>query len=547
MAKSTSNKYLLSSYLIFILILIAFVGIMVSVPPTSRDALTHHLSIPKLWIENGGIHEMPHLIFSYYPMNLELLYTIPLLFGNDIVPKYIHFSFALATALLIYFYLRKRTSSSYGMLGVLIFLSIPVIVKLSISAYVDLGLIFFSWASIYYIFKWARSTQSPKYLILSGIFCGLGLGTKYNGLIVLFLLTIIVPVIYVRANCQHVARMRNAVGYSMLFLFIAAMVFSPWMIRNYHLKKNPIYPLYHNVISRESNSSDVTNLSMKPWLQRKLIYKESALETALIPLRIFFQGKDDDPRFFDGKLNPILLLCPLILLMKRKGSSTQIKLERFVLGAFSITFLLYASFMVDMRIRYVAPIIPPLVVLTVCGIREMLLWIGEIGRKRIRVGCQWVVAAVIILFLSINVNYIAALFRSVNPVPYIVGETTRDEYLRNKLSDYPAIAFANKIQFSNMKILALFLGNRLYYFDKNVEFGNQSFIKMVTDTQADNSLSVQLNKKDYTHCIIGINFLEQWADRIFLNEQKMIISHWLKEDCELLFLKNGYAVYKLKL
>ena len=30
---------------------------------------------------------------------------------------------------------------------------------------------------------------------------------------------------------------------------------------------------------------------MKPWLQRKLIYKESALETALIPIRIFFQGK----------------------------------------------------------------------------------------------------------------------------------------------------------------------------------------------------------------------------------------------------------------
>ncbi|MBU2622890.1 MAG: hypothetical protein KKD92_11290, partial [Proteobacteria bacterium] len=87
-----------SSLIYFILaglitILIVSVIALSSVPPVSRDALTHHLAVPKLYLNHGGMYEIPSVIFSYYPMNLDLLYLIPLYFGNDIVPKYIHFLF----------------------------------------------------------------------------------------------------------------------------------------------------------------------------------------------------------------------------------------------------------------------------------------------------------------------------------------------------------------------------------------------------------------------------------------------------------------------
>ena len=122
---------------------ILLVSILASVPPVSRDALTHHLYIPKLYLKHGGVYEIPGLEFSYYPMNLDLLYLIPLYFKNDIAPKFIHFSFALATAVLIYRFLIRRINRSYALLGALFFLSIPVIVRLSSTVYVDLGLIFF--------------------------------------------------------------------------------------------------------------------------------------------------------------------------------------------------------------------------------------------------------------------------------------------------------------------------------------------------------------------------------------------------------------------
>jgi uncharacterized protein with PQ loop repeat len=134
-------------------------------------------------------------------MNLDLLYLIPLYFGNDIVPKYVHFIFALLTAWLIYGYLRQRLEKPFwGLLGAFMFLSLPVIVKLSVTVYVDLGLIFFSTASLLYLLKWVADGYPARHLILAGVFCGLALGTKYNALIGLLLLASLVPILYVRGD-----------------------------------------------------------------------------------------------------------------------------------------------------------------------------------------------------------------------------------------------------------------------------------------------------------------------------------------------------------
>ena len=93
------ETWLIGGLLLLLVGLVVATVLLGSVPPVDRDALTHHLFVPRLWLEHGGIHEIPEIPFSYYPMNLDLLYTVPLALGNDIVPKYIHYLFALLTAL----------------------------------------------------------------------------------------------------------------------------------------------------------------------------------------------------------------------------------------------------------------------------------------------------------------------------------------------------------------------------------------------------------------------------------------------------------------
>jgi tryptophan-rich sensory protein len=54
------NKNALNAALIGCLaLLIAAVVILAAVPPVSRDALTHHLAIPKLYLKHGGIIKVP--------------------------------------------------------------------------------------------------------------------------------------------------------------------------------------------------------------------------------------------------------------------------------------------------------------------------------------------------------------------------------------------------------------------------------------------------------------------------------------------------------
>lgn len=121
------NDYLKNNtnIIIFIAISLLVICILVlsSVPPISRDALTHHLYVPKIYIEQGGIKELPDIQFSYYPMNLDLIYMVPLFFNNDIIPKFIHFFFGLLTALLIYGYLKKRVKTRYALFGSLFFIN----------------------------------------------------------------------------------------------------------------------------------------------------------------------------------------------------------------------------------------------------------------------------------------------------------------------------------------------------------------------------------------------------------------------------------------
>ena len=174
------SDYIKVSLVGLLVILMVCIVFLACVPPVSRDALVHHLAVPKLYLKHGGMYEMPSMIFSYYPMNLDLLYLVPMYFGNDIVPKFIHFSFALLAAWLIYQYLKRRTSITYALLGVVFFLSIPIIIKLSITVYVDLGLVFFSTASLLLLLKWLERGFRLRILLFSALFCGLVAGTKYR-------------------------------------------------------------------------------------------------------------------------------------------------------------------------------------------------------------------------------------------------------------------------------------------------------------------------------------------------------------------------------
>ena len=165
---------------ISIIILLCMEIILNLTPPISRDALIHHLAVPKLWLKHGGIYEIPWAEYSYYPMYINLFYLVCLYLKNDIVAKFIHFGFGLGTSSLIYLYLKQRFDRNWGLLGMVIFITTPIVIWLSTTAYVDLGMTFFTTASVMAFIKWRDSGYKDiKWFLISSLGMGIATGSKY--------------------------------------------------------------------------------------------------------------------------------------------------------------------------------------------------------------------------------------------------------------------------------------------------------------------------------------------------------------------------------
>ncbi len=540
-------------------ILISTILLMCAVPPVSRDALTHHLAVPKLYVLYGGIYELPNILPSYYPELLDLIYCIPMIFDNDIFPKYIHFCFALFTALLIYKYVQRKINHSHALLSILFFLSLPVIVKLSITVYVDLGLIFFSFAALLSLLKWREDNFNKKWFIISAICCGLALSTKYNGLITLFLLTFLTPIVYLNQNKSKKYSQFQAGIYGFLFLLIALLIFSPWMIKNYKWTKNPVYPLYKSFFN-PSHPSDTKRIAKKNNINssnkktainhfhvRKYVYKESGWQTLSIPVRIFFQGEDDNPKYFDGRLNPLLFFLPILAFLNIKLNTNKFEIK--ILLSFSVLYILIVFFQVDMRTRWVSPAIPPLILLSSYGLKNLLGLVKPDKRKKYfnYTTLSSIITLLIASIFFINFVYLYKLFKKTDPLPYIFNQVTESQYIQKFRPEYATFQFANSNLGKNSKILAFFLGGRRYHSNHNINFSKALFQRIVEQAGNENDILDKLKRHRYTDLIINYPKFNNWIELEFNdNNKKQLIYLFFTNHTDKLFSKDGHGLYHLK-
>jgi 4-amino-4-deoxy-L-arabinose transferase-like glycosyltransferase len=548
------NKRALSILLLVLLSsLIASIIVLSWVPPVSKDELVHHLAVPKLYLKHGGMYEIPFMPFSYYPMNLDLLYLIPLHFGNDVIPKFIHFMFALLTALLIYRYLHNRLSPLYALFGVLFFISVPIIVKLSITAYVDLGLIFFSFAALYFLMEWAQSPSKKIYLVVSAVMSGLAMGTKYNGLITFLLVALFIPFIYSRITENRKTVFLKSAVHGLSFMFIGLLVFSPWMVRNYAWKQNPLYPLFDRAFNQPKNEKTEKEgsqtFSIRPGLGvfviREGIYHESGWEMALLPARVFWEGKDGSPKHFDGKLSPFLLLFTMLAFWPMRCEGLNQIREKRILILFAGLFFAFALFTSDLRIRYIAPIVPPLVILSVFGLSRISYLVSKMQKRN-----GYAIRTVVLIFagvlcLGFNAKYLYAQFQYVDPLSYLRGQVNRDEYISRYRPEYHALQYINHHLPSDARVLFMFLGDRGYYCEKDYVFGEGILGSVIGEAKSAEDVLSKLRSRRITHLLVNTYFLQRWAENNLSDGQKRSLNEFFGRYTRVFFSETGFSVLGL--
>lgn len=560
-----AKRWLLFALLPLLAALIIATILLGSVPPVDRDALTHHLFVPKLWLKHGGIYEIPEIPFSYYPMNLDLLYTIPLYFGNDIIPKYIHYSFALSTALLLYWHIRKRLGVHYGLLGALFFLSVPIIIKLSITVYVDLGVLFFTTASLLLLLHWVEQKFEWRSLVLAGLGSGLAAGTKYNGLISIAVLTLLVPIIFQQSAPKKTQSNSKALLCGVVFFAAALTTSSPWLIRNYVWTGNPIYPLHNSFFQKmrplkvhqypttlesiTDTPQQFTPQENNAFILRKILYNEPLWQTLLLPLRYFYEGKDDNPQFFDGKLTPFLIVLPPLAFLL-KSSCKRHRNEQNMLLSFTFLYFFMTFFQGAMRIRYITPIVPPLVILSMYGLQGIFNKFSL--RTDIRVARKFKSMFIIICVGGIplwyNGQYLVNLFSTVNPFPYLQGKISRDKYIATFRPEYSAIQYANSILTQETKVLCLFLGNRGYYMNFYPVFEQPNsyglFSEFLSLKNKKFTILDLMQERNITHVLMRNDLTALWVKQMS-RENQLRIQSLFSNKIDSVLIQKEYTFFKI--
>lgn len=530
-------------------------------PPVSRDALIHHLAIPKIWIQQGAMVEIPWAIYSYYPMNIDLIYLGLLFFDSDWLAKSVHMLFGWSTGILIFIYVRNNCSKLLAGVAMAVFLTVPAVIRLSTEAYVDLGLTFFSTASILAVLEWRRSGFIRyRWFFLGSVCMGLAVGSKYNALIVWFIWNLLL----IHMVSQSGKSQWRALGDGICFLAITALVASPWYIRNVIWTGNPAYPLFHNAFCQLSSffgatcqnvyASESDGFGGNFFVLRKVLYGESLWDTLSIPIRVFFSGEDDSYQYFQGSLGPLLLLFLPFSFFAKKWRP-----ERFYLAVLVFCYGFISYFSTFQQVRYLMPIIPFLTILSVWGMKNLAGW-ARCKKKRWqqdhKTWKDWirnsVYSGIIVLTLtcfSINISYLMSRWNSVLPSAYLLGQETRDQFLRSHLPYYSAFEYINGNLPLDAVVMMVYVGHRGYYLNRQYRqdpsFGLE-FMRQLLSLSND-PIAIQNYFKQFgiTHVLVRKDLtLSALKDNFTNDEQKRVVAvfrrHWHK-----IYENNRYLLVKV--
>ncbi|HQH17714.1 MAG TPA: phospholipid carrier-dependent glycosyltransferase [Smithella sp.] len=529
-----------------VLILLIVEFILNLTPPISRDALIHHLAIPKLWLKHGGFYETTWSVFSYYPMNVDLLYIIPLHFNQDFMAKFIHMGFGIGTALMIYNYLRNKINRTAGLLGILVFLSTPVVIRLSTQAYVDLGLAFFTTAALLAFIRYRDSEFTQfKWLLLSSVAMGLALGTKYNALIAWFFLS--VTIVFVYAN--ETKEQWQAIKCGAIFFLVSLLIFSPWLIKNAILTGNPLYPLFQGVLnintvaSKEGTYSIVSGGAIRGIFQyREMMYGESFWDTLLIPLRYFFQGQDHSHRFFDGVLNPVLIIFSPLAFMDKSFLR-----DKLLFISFSVFFVLAATFLDQTRIRYILPVVPILSILAVMGLMHAVN--GNVNVSNyIKNFFSFTVLLIFVFLISQNFLYLKNYYQTINPWNYVSGKESKDAFLNRHVGSYAVMQYINTHTPPDARIKLILVAGRAYYLDREYEYDRSMGMAFISDlvkaSREEKTFPQYVQSLGFTHLLVRTDLYLKYLHDNYPQETVNQFLRQMNRTTDIMYEANGHAVIR---
>jgi hypothetical protein len=394
-------------------------------PPTAWDALVYHLTGPRWYMQAGGLHHDRDLAYLGFPQWGEMLFLWAMLLGGDRSAAIMHWVFAPLTLMLMPDLMRSFAPGR-AWLAAAILLSASTAALLAGWAYVEWMMMFAITAGALAIVR-SRETASPKWLAMAGAFAGLAFGAKYTAAGAIAGLGV--------ATLMSGRDTRYAIRNTFWFGLPAFLAILPWLIKNYALTGNPVYPFFlpgkfwdlHRAVwyGRGGTGLPIIDLLIAPW--------------EMTVLGIEGSGK------YGATLGPLWLVLLASLVVgwsgRPRGARQTMRVLLVVVGVAYAVWLAQAAWSALLvQSRLLLSIFPILACLCAAGFDGL----AAISSERLRV--QWLIGAVIGVVLALTGVEWAQNALARNPLTLWLGRQNETDYLRQELGWYAiAVEGINKL------------------------------------------------------------------------------------------------------
>jgi hypothetical protein len=336
-------------------------------PGLDWDDAVYHLNLPKIWLRHQGFVRVPYHLYSSWPLNFELLYSLGMIFDDHVVSKLIHFAFGLLLLCAIASYARSRGSSLAGICAVVLFLANQTVLFEFTTANVELGFAFF-FLLAFVLLERRLEGGGRLDLLLSAVCCGYLAGAKFTGLFVLLclLLLLLVSGLSRRVSANTVA------ADGLLFASVALALAVPWYLKSFLTTGDPFHPMGYAFFGGPEWSPALDE-QLHAWY-RSMGMGRSPWDYLMLPLRLIFQSGEGYDRF-NGHLSRFWAVLLPVSLLPLIGSAWA----RRLLFVASVYFACWA--LSSQQARFLVPILPFLSINAAFGLAAVAERLRDAGLR----------------------------------------------------------------------------------------------------------------------------------------------------------------------
>ena len=477
---------ILNIILVILLLSIAIVTLICTLAPPSGDdwdSLAYHLSVPKLFIEHGGIYYIDFTSHSNFPMLQEMLYVPSLMLNSPIAAKLIHYWMGLMLILSCGLLVKKHFNPKASILAMTALAGLPLVMWESTTAYIDLAPVLYTILAITFLFNYFDSNKKAD-LIICALMAGFAASCKMTSL-ALFPILAIWLLIH-----KYIQNRKIEIKPALLLALISIISCIPWYLKTWIYTKNPVYPFFYSIFGGTNWNTELANIYTVN--QAKFGMGKSVLSLLMLPYNLAVHPeKFNDPGLY-LIVGPILLIAVLCLFLISFKNKKMTGLAVFFILQILIWFVL------THQSRYLIHAYAIGAVLSAAIIYN--------DEKQKLIQC-----AVLMLYV------LTALFGIYTMLPYfskrinvVFGKESQDVYLSRTLNIYDAQVFANSLDSKSKVYIALFGDTRGFYLDKPYIWADGSHnVTFTRDFKSAEELVNYMKSLGITHALVDFKFFPQ--------------------------------------